>query len=145
MWEGKQVIGFLLTWRLLRPQLQQQTTDKYIVLSCYIYVFELFFHRLLQSGAFLCIWIIFSQVTTEWGIFYSTDSVDLHQCLWERHITDKSLNSLQGKMGKKCEIIFVYHRNLIVWAEKLWLNFADLLYGFRYIIMGTEIPDLESW
>ena len=33
VWEGKQVIGFLLTWRLLRPQLQQQTTDKYIVLS----------------------------------------------------------------------------------------------------------------
>ena len=29
VWEGKQVIGFLLTWRLLRPQLQQQTTDKY--------------------------------------------------------------------------------------------------------------------
>ena len=33
VWEGKQVIGFLLTWRLLRPQLQQQTTDKYIILS----------------------------------------------------------------------------------------------------------------
>ena len=35
VWEGKQVIGFLLTWRLLWPQLQQQTTDKYIVSSCY--------------------------------------------------------------------------------------------------------------
>ena len=31
----KQVIGFLLTWRLLRHQLQQQTKDKYIVSSCY--------------------------------------------------------------------------------------------------------------
>ena len=29
MWEGKQVVGFLLTWGLLRHQLQQQTTDKY--------------------------------------------------------------------------------------------------------------------
>ena len=29
VWEGKQVIGFLLTWRLLRHQVQQQTTDKY--------------------------------------------------------------------------------------------------------------------
>ena len=29
VWEGKQVIGFLLTWRLLWHQLQQQTTDKY--------------------------------------------------------------------------------------------------------------------
>ena len=36
VWEGKQVVGFLLTWRLLRPQLQQQTTDKYIISSCYI-------------------------------------------------------------------------------------------------------------
>ena len=36
VWEGKQVVGFLLTWRLLWPQLQQQTTDKYIILSCYI-------------------------------------------------------------------------------------------------------------
>ena len=33
VWEGKQVVGFLLTWKLLRPQLQQQTTDKYIILS----------------------------------------------------------------------------------------------------------------
>ena len=29
VWEGKQVVGFLLTWGLLRSQLQQQTTDKY--------------------------------------------------------------------------------------------------------------------
>ena len=29
VWEGKQAVGFLLTWRLLRHQLQQQTTDKY--------------------------------------------------------------------------------------------------------------------
>ena len=36
VWEGKQVVGFLLTWRLLRPQLQQQTTDKYIVSFCYM-------------------------------------------------------------------------------------------------------------
>ena len=36
MWEGKQVVGFLLTWRLLRHQLQQQMTDKYIILFCYI-------------------------------------------------------------------------------------------------------------
>ena len=37
VWEGKQVIGFLLTWRLLQQhQLQQQTKDKYIVSSCYI-------------------------------------------------------------------------------------------------------------
>ena len=36
VWEGKQVIGFLLTWRLLRPQLQQRTTDKYHRFpSCY--------------------------------------------------------------------------------------------------------------
>ena len=35
MWEGKQVIGFLLTWRLLQHQLQQQTKDKYIISSCY--------------------------------------------------------------------------------------------------------------
>ena len=38
VWEGKQVIGFLLTWRLLRHQLQQQMKDKYIVSSCYINV-----------------------------------------------------------------------------------------------------------
>ena len=36
VWEGKQVIGFLLTWRLLWHQLQQQMKDKYIVSSCYI-------------------------------------------------------------------------------------------------------------
>ena len=36
VWEGKQVVGFLLTWRLLQHQLQQQTKDKYIVSSCYI-------------------------------------------------------------------------------------------------------------
>ena len=36
VWEGKQVVGFLLTWRLLQPQLQQQMTDKYIISSCYI-------------------------------------------------------------------------------------------------------------
>ena len=36
VWEGKQVFGFLLTWRLLRPQLQQQMTDKYIISLCYI-------------------------------------------------------------------------------------------------------------
>ena len=36
VWEGKQVVGFLLTWRLLRTQLQQQTTDKYIISSCFI-------------------------------------------------------------------------------------------------------------
>ena len=36
VWEGKQVVGFLLTWRLLWPQLQQQMTDKYIISSCYI-------------------------------------------------------------------------------------------------------------
>ena len=36
VWEGKQVVGFLLTWRLLRHQLQEQTKDKYIILSCYI-------------------------------------------------------------------------------------------------------------
>ena len=36
VWEGKQVVGLLLTWRLLRPQLQQQMTDKYINSSCYI-------------------------------------------------------------------------------------------------------------
>ena len=35
VWEGKQVAGFLLTWRLLWHQLQQQTKDKYIVSSCY--------------------------------------------------------------------------------------------------------------
>ena len=28
---GKQVVGFLLTWRLLQPQLLPQMTDKYIV------------------------------------------------------------------------------------------------------------------
>ena len=36
VWECKQVIGFLLTWRLLRPQLQQQTIDKYIISFAYI-------------------------------------------------------------------------------------------------------------
>ena len=36
VWESKQVIGFSLTWRLLWRQLQQQTTNKYIILSCYI-------------------------------------------------------------------------------------------------------------
>ena len=35
VWEGKQVSGFLLTWRLLWHQLQQQMKDKYIVSSCY--------------------------------------------------------------------------------------------------------------
>ena len=47
VWEGKQVIGFLLTWRLLRPQLQQQTTDKYhrfqvvTVTSKILFIFQL--------------------------------------------------------------------------------------------------------
>ena len=36
VWEGKQVVGFLLTWRLLWHQLQQQMKDKYIISSCYI-------------------------------------------------------------------------------------------------------------
>ena len=36
VWEGKQVIGILLTWRLLWYQLQPQMRDKYIISSCYI-------------------------------------------------------------------------------------------------------------
>ena len=31
VWEYKQVVGFLLTLRLLRQQLQQQMKDKYII------------------------------------------------------------------------------------------------------------------
>ena len=48
VWEGKQVVGFLLTWRLLRPQLQQQTTDKYhcfqVVTLIRMYFNSLHFH-----------------------------------------------------------------------------------------------------
>ena len=32
VWEGKQVIGFLLTWRLLWHQLQQQTKVYHFIL-----------------------------------------------------------------------------------------------------------------
>ena len=37
VWEGKQVIGFLLTWGLLRSQLQRQNKAKYHFLIRYIY------------------------------------------------------------------------------------------------------------
>ena len=34
VWEGKQVVGFLLTWGLLQSQLRQQNEAKYHFLIC---------------------------------------------------------------------------------------------------------------
>ena len=68
VWEGKQVVGFLLTWRLLQPQLQQQMTDKYMSHFAYACKMRCPLNLVLENSEYLWFYLTFCIVILDCGL-----------------------------------------------------------------------------